>query len=68
MLHALLKQPGHVRTREQLIQEAYPHDIYVSERTVDTHVKRLRKKITQVDPGFSAIEAIYGLGYRYNSP
>jgi DNA-binding response OmpR family regulator len=67
LLHALVREPGHVKTRAQLIHEAYPLDTYVSERTVDTHIKRLRKKIIRFEPEFSAIEAIYGLGYRYNS-
>jgi two-component system response regulator ChvI len=68
MLQALIAQPGHVKTRRQLIREAYPDDTYVSERTVDTHIKRIRKKLVQVDPDFSAVESIYGLGYRYNPP
>ncbi len=68
MLQALIAQPGHVKTREQLIREAYPDDTYVSERTVDTHIKRIRKKIAHLDPEFSAVESIYGLGYRYNPP
>lgn len=67
MLHTLVRQPGHVKTRAQLIREAYPEDTYVSERTVDTHIKRLRKKIADSDPEFSCIEAIYGLGYRYKT-
>jgi two-component system response regulator ChvI len=68
MLNTLATQPGHVKTRQQLIREAYPDDTYVSERTVDTHIKRIRKKIVRIDPEFSAVESIYGLGYRYNLP
>jgi DNA-binding response OmpR family regulator len=67
ILEALIKQPGHVKTREQLLQEGYPYDEYMSDRTVDTHIKRLRKKIIRVDPDFSSIKTIYGLGYRYQS-
>jgi len=65
LLQALIEQPGHVRTRDQLLAAAYPDDTYVSERSVDTHVKRIRKKLIDLDPGFSLIEAVYGLGYRY---
>jgi two-component system response regulator ChvI len=65
LLAALARRPGHVKTRPQLLREGYPHDAYVSERTVDTHIKRLRRKIREVDPEFSAIETVYGLGYRY---
>ena len=65
ILHALVRHPGHVKTRQQLIDEGYPHDTYVSDRTIDSHIKRLRKKLSQTAPGFSAIETIYGLGYRW---
>ncbi len=65
ILRALIRQPGHVRTREQLLQEGYPHDQYVSDRTVDSHIKRLRRKFQELDPAFGEIESIYGLGYRY---
>jgi DNA-binding response OmpR family regulator len=66
ILDALVVQSEHVRTREQLLQQAYPHDEYMSERTIDTHVKRLRKKLVHADPQFAGIETVYGLGYRYN--
>ncbi len=66
ILNALIKNPGVVKTRENLLHDAYPHDIYVSDRTIDSHIKRLRKKITDIDPAFSDIETLYGLGYRYN--
>ncbi len=65
LLHVLARHPGHVKTRAQLLEEAYPNDAYVSDRTIDSHVKRLRKKLVEVDPGFEGIETVYGLGYRY---
>lgn len=65
ILHALVRHPGHVKTRQQLIDEGYPHDTYVSDRTVDSHIKRLRKKLTRVAEDFAAIETVYGLGYRW---
>ena len=67
MLRALVRRPGHVKTREQLMREGYPYDTYVSDRTVDSHVKRLRRKFEAADPSFDAIETVYGLGYRYGS-
>jgi len=65
LLQALARHPGHVKTRAQLMNDAYPHDAYVSERTIDSHIKRLRRKFTDVDGEFAAIETVYGLGYRY---
>jgi two-component system response regulator ChvI len=65
MLHALVRHPGHVKTRKQLTKEGYPHDSYVSDRTIDSHIKRLRRKFEEVDSGFTAIETVYGLGYRW---
>lgn len=65
LLEALARRPGHVKTRQQLLAEGYPHDTYLAERTIDSHVKRLRRKLTAVDPAFAAIETVYGLGYRY---
>lgn len=65
LLHALARHPGHVKTRAQLMEEGYPNDAYVSERTIDSHVKRLRKKLADVDPAFDGIETVYGLGYRF---
>ena len=65
ILHALARHPGHVKTRQQLMHEGYPHDAYVSDRTIDSHIKRLRKKLADVDPAFDGIETVYGLGYRY---
>src|SRR5258708_10954255 len=65
MLHALVRYPGHVKTRKQLHQDGYPHDAYVSDRTIDSHIKRLRRKLEEIDPLFDRIETVYGLGYRY---
>ncbi len=65
MLQALVRHPGHVKTRRQLTREGYPHDNYVSERTIDSHVKRVRKKFEAVDPQFDRIDTVYGMGYRY---
>ena len=65
LLHALARRPGHVKTRAQLLEEGYPHDAYASDRTIDSHVKRLRRKLAEVDPAYSPIETVYGLGYRF---
>jgi two-component system response regulator ChvI len=65
MLHALVRYPGHVKTRKQLHQDGYPHDAYVSDRTIDSHVKRVRRKFEEVDATFDRIETVYGLGYRW---
>lgn len=65
ILNALARHPGHVKTRQHLMEEGYPHDTYVSDRTIDSHIKRLRRKMVKVDPEFDVIETVYGLGYRY---
>jgi two-component system response regulator ChvI len=65
LLQALARHPGHVKTRAQLLEEGYPHDAYASDRTIDSHVKRLRKKLAEAEPGFDGIETVYGLGYRF---
>ena len=65
MLHSLVRHPGHVKSRKQLTKEGYPNDTYVSDRTIDTHIKRLRRKFEEVDPSFAAIETVYGVGYRW---
>ncbi|HEY4564137.1 MAG TPA: response regulator transcription factor [Thermoanaerobaculia bacterium] len=65
LLHALARRPGHVKTRAQLLEEGYPNDAYASDRTIDSHVKRLRKKLAEADPASDAIETVYGLGYRF---
>ena len=65
LLQALARHPGHVKTRQQLMEEAYPNDAYVSERTIDSHVKRLRRKFEARDPAFAQIDTVHGLGYRW---
>jgi two-component system response regulator ChvI len=66
LVQALVKRPGVVKTREQLMAEAYPDHVSVSDRTIDSHVKRIRRKFAAVDPSFDAIEGVYGAGYRYS--
>ena len=66
LLQALAQRPGFVKSRDQLMDVAYDDQVYVDDRTIDSHIKRLRKKLRQVDPEFSAIETLYGIGYRYN--
>jgi two-component system response regulator ChvI len=61
----LIRHPGHVKSRHQLMEGGYAHDAYVSERTIDSHIKRLRRKFEVIDAGFSGIETVHGLGYRY---
>jgi DNA-binding response OmpR family regulator len=68
LLFALARRPGHVKTRAQLLAEGYPDDTFVSDRTIDSHVKRLRRKFERADRGFDQIETVYGLGYRYRDP
>lgn len=68
LLKALATRPGHVKTRRQLMEEGYPQDAYVSERTIDSHIKRLRRKFLELTPGFDAIQTVHGLGYRYREP
>ena len=64
ILHALARQPGYVRTREQLLSEAFPQDSYMSDRTIDCHIRRIRGKLEDLDEEFDGIETLYGLGYR----
>ena len=66
LLHALVQRPGFVKSRDQLMDVAYDDQIYVDDRTIDSHIKRLRKKMRMADDSFSAIETPYGIGYRYN--
>lgn len=63
IVHALARRPGHVKSREQLMGEAH---MVVDDSTVTSHVKRIRKKFTAMDPGFDRIESVYGMGYRWN--
>ena len=65
ILRSLVSRPGHVRSRDQLMDAAYDDNIYVDDRTIDSHIKRIRKKLKAVDPSFSQIETLYGVGYRY---
>ncbi|MDZ4736610.1 MAG: response regulator transcription factor [Rhodospirillaceae bacterium] len=65
LLKALAMRPGHVKSRDQLMDAAYGEHIYVDDRTIDSHIKRLRKKFRAVDQEFSHIETLYGVGYRY---
>ncbi len=67
LVEALAKRPGHVKNRDQLIDAAYGENIYVEDRTIDSHIKRLRRKFKEIDPGFSEIETLYGVGYRYKA-
>ena len=66
ILQALVQHPGHVKSRDQLMDVAYNDDIYVDDRTIDSHIKRLRKKFRKVDDSFDGIETLYGVGYRYS--
>jgi two-component system response regulator ChvI len=66
LLQALAQRPGFVKSRDQLMDVAYDEQVYVDDRTIDSHIKRLRKKMRTVDDDFSAIETLYGIGYRYN--
>ena len=66
ILEALAQRPGVVKSRNQLMDIAYQDDIYVDDRTIDSHIKRVRRKFRQVDPEFDAIETLYGAGYRFS--
>jgi len=66
LLQALAQRPGFVKSRDQLMDVAYDDQVYVDDRTIDSHIKRLRKKMRMADDEFSAIETLYGIGYRYN--
>jgi two-component system response regulator ChvI len=67
LLKTLTDYPGHVKSREQLMDSAYGEQLDVDDRTVDSHIKRIRRKFRDVDPGFNGIETVYGAGYRYNN-
>ena len=66
ILETLAQRPGVVKTRNQLMDAAYQDDIYVDDRTIDSHIKRVRRKFRQVDAEFDAIETLYGAGYRFS--
>ena len=65
ILKSLAIRPGHVKNRDQLIDSAYGEHIYVDDRTIDSHIKRLRRKFREIDDSFEQIETLYGVGYRY---
>ncbi len=65
LVKALATRPGMVKSRDQLIDAAYGENVYVDDRTIDSHVKRLRKKFRNEDEEFDQIETLYGIGYRY---
>jgi two-component system response regulator ChvI len=65
LLQSLAQRPGFVKSRDNLMDAAYDDQVYVDDRTIDSHIKRMRKKFRQVDNTFDAIETLYGVGYRY---
>ena len=65
LLESLASRPGYVKSRDQLMSAAYDDDIYVDDRTIDSHIKRLRRKFKNLDKNFESIETLYGVGYRY---
>lgn len=65
ILEALANRPGVIKTRHQLMEAAYPDEGFVDDRTIDSHIKRMRRKFRAVDPEFSAIETLYGAGYSF---
>jgi two-component system response regulator ChvI len=66
ILEALAQRPGVVKTRNQLLDVAYHDDVYVDDRTIDSHIKRIRRKFRAKDPEFDAIETLYGVGYKFD--
>jgi two-component system, OmpR family, response regulator ChvI len=65
ILHALAQRPGVVKSRDALMDAAYDEQVYVDDRTIDSHIKRLRKKFKAIDDDFDMIETLYGVGYRF---
>jgi two-component system response regulator ChvI len=65
ILEALAQRPGVIKSRNQLMDAAYPDDVYVDDRTVDSHIKRMRRKFRAADGDFGAIETLYGAGYSF---
>jgi two-component system, OmpR family, response regulator ChvI len=65
ILQALAHRPGVVKSRDALMDAAYDDQVYVDDRTIDSHIKRLRKKFKLVDNNFDVIETLYGVGYRF---
>ncbi|WP_420143903.1 response regulator [Sphingobium sp.] len=66
ILETLAQRPGVVKNRNQLMDAAYQDDVYVDDRTIDSHIKRLRRKFREVDSHFNAIDTLYGAGYRFS--
>ena len=66
ILQALALRPGVVKSRNALMDAAYDDQVYVDDRTIDSHIKRLRRKFREVDPDFNAIDTLYGAGYRFS--
>jgi two-component system response regulator ChvI len=67
ILEALAQRPGVVKSRNQLLDVAYSDDTYVDDRTIDSHIKRIRRKFRAATPDFDAIETLYGVGYRFDA-
>ena len=65
LIKALAARPGHVKSRDSLMDIAYGDAIYVDDRTIDSHIKRIRKKFKMVDDSFDHIDTVYGVGYKY---
>ncbi len=68
ILLSLCRHPGHVKSRDQLLDAAYGEHVYVDDRTIDSHIKRLRRKFRNIDKEFEDIETLYGVGYRFRDP
>ena len=68
LLEALIRRPGVVKSRAQLLAEVYPNDVHVEERTIDTHIKRLRRKLHEAGAEAEVIDTVHGVGYRYKVP
>jgi two-component system response regulator ChvI len=68
ILQELVRRPGVVKSRDRLMDVAYGEDKYVDDRTIDSHIKRIRRRFRTVDDGFDVIETIYGVGYRFKEP
>jgi two-component system response regulator ChvI len=66
ILEALAQRPGVVKSRNQLLDIAYNDDVYVDDRTIDSHIKRILRKVRTTDAGFDSIETLYGVGYRFD--
>ena len=65
ILEALAIRPGVIKSRNQLMDAAYPDDVFVDDRTVDSHIKRMRRKFKLVDAAFDGIDTLYGAGYSF---